>query len=228
MMTSLGCVLHEESFPKDSPNSSILVAWHYDSPTPYKAFLFGPQCPQRQNKSRGLVLATHLHLIILPNSSIPEMDPESVPVGTSTVPNQADKRYYSTSSPFETQIGYYRAVRHGHQIFVSGTTAVDPESPPSAPQILFTGDARKQTHAALTECINAIKALGGKGAESVVRVKMFVSRREDCPAVGEGFKEILARDGAGIGTTATMIVVNGFIDEAMLVEVEVDAIVEDN
>ncbi|RJE24797.1 YjgH family [Aspergillus sclerotialis] len=189
---------------------------------------FGPQCPQGQNKVPGINPSNASPLIILPNSSITEMSTESVPVGTSTVPGQTNKRYYSTSSPFETQIGYYRAVRHGRQIFVSGTTAVDPKSPPSSPQIFFPGDARQQTRVALTECINAVKALGGKGAESVVRVKMFVSRHEDCPAVGEGFKEILARDGAGIGTTATMIVVNGFIDENMLVEVEVDAIVEDN
>lgn len=156
------------------------------------------------------------------------MSSEPVPAGTSSVPKQTSKQYYSTSSPFEAQIGYYRAVRRGQQIFVSGTTAVDPKSPPNAPQILFPGDAQQQTRVALTECINAVKALGGKGAESVVRVKMFVSRHEDCPAVGEGFKGVLAKDGAGIGTTATMLVVNGFIDQNMLVEVEVDAIVEDN
>ena len=138
------------------------------------------------------------------------------------------KEFYATSSPFEDIIGYYRAVRHGNHIFVSGTTAVDPHSPASAPQILYPGDAKQQTRVALEECIKAIQALGGKGAQSVVRVKMFVSRHEDCLAVGEGFREVLGKhlhcDGDGqIGAAATMIVVqNGFINKDMLVEIEVD------
>jgi enamine deaminase RidA (YjgF/YER057c/UK114 family) len=144
------------------------------------------------------------------------------------------KRVYATSSPFEEIIGYYRAVRHGQHIFVSGTTAVDPQSTSSAPQILYPGDAKQQTRVALEECIKAVKVMGGKGAQSVVRVKMFVSRHEDCSAVGEGFREILGKQiegegGGQIGTAATMIVVqNGFINKDMLVEIEVDAIAEDD
>ncbi|KAL4907964.1 hypothetical protein BDW74DRAFT_166542 [Aspergillus multicolor] len=144
---------------------------------------------------------------------------------TSTVPV---KQFYSTSSPFEERIGYYRAVRHGQHIIVSGTTAIDPASPAQAPQILFPDDARLQTRVALQECLKAVQALGGEGAENVVRVRMFVSRPEDCTAVGEGFTEILGRKSQpGVGAAATMLVVrNGFVDERMLVEIEVDAIVE--
>ncbi|KAI9371877.1 Endoribonuclease L-PSP/chorismate mutase-like protein [Aspergillus egyptiacus] len=139
------------------------------------------------------------------------------------------KQFHSTPSPFEEQIGYYRAVRHGQHIFVSGTTAVDPASPSHAPQILFPGDARQQTRVALEECIKAVQALGGKGAQNVVRVRMFVGRHEDCTAVGKGFTEILGRQSQPgvVGAAATMIVVRGgFIDERMLVEIEVDAIVD--
>ncbi|RMJ24532.1 YjgH family [Aspergillus sp. HF37] len=154
------------------------------------------------------------------------MDSTSRPAGATGAPNSS-KQYYSTASPFETQIGYYRAVRHAQQISVSGTTAVDPQSPATAPQILFPDDARQQARVALAECINAVKGLGGKGPESVVRVRMFVSRHEDCAAVGEGFREVLGRDnGAGVGTTATMVVVSGFVDERMRVEVEMDAITD--
>ncbi|PYH43730.1 YjgH family protein [Aspergillus saccharolyticus JOP 1030-1] len=141
------------------------------------------------------------------------------------------KQCYATDSPFEGIIGYYRAVRHGQHIFVSGTTAVDPNpSTQSSPQILFPGDAKQQTRVALEECIKAVRAMGGRGPEDIVRVKMFVSRREDCLAVGEGFREVLGKgnassSGVPIGAAATMIVVhNGFIDPAMLVEIEVDAI----
>ncbi|ODM22545.1 hypothetical protein SI65_00133 [Aspergillus cristatus] len=140
----------------------------------------------------------------------------------------SSKELHATTSPFEDKIGYYRAVRHGSSIFVSGTTAVDPNSPPSAPQIFYPGNARQQTRVALNECIKAVQALGGQGAESIVRVRMFVARNEDCGPVGEGFREVLGKDnGEQVGTAATMVVVGGFVDEGMLVEVEVDAIAEE-
>lgn len=82
---------------------------------------------------------------------------------------------------------------------------------------------------ALEECVNAVQALGGKGPESVVRVRMFVARGEDCGAVGDGFRDVLGKQkGDGVGAAATMIVVhNGFLDERMLVEIEVDAFADD-
>jgi enamine deaminase RidA (YjgF/YER057c/UK114 family) len=81
----------------------------------------------------------------------------------------------------------------------------------------------------LEEIIQAIQAVGGQGAESIVRCKLFVSRKEDCGAVGQGFKDVLGKEnGEQIGAAATMIVVaNGFVDDDMLVEIEVDAIAED-
>lgn len=47
-------------------------------------------------------------------------------------------------------------------------------------------------------------------------------------AVGEGFREVLGKQqGNGVGTVATMIVVqNGFVNRDMMVEVEVDAIAD--
>lgn len=151
---------------------------------------------------------------------------ETTSNGTVHATPSGTKQLYATSSPFEQRIGYYRAVRHGSHIFVSGTTAVDPQSPPSAPQILFPGDARQQTRVALTECVEAVRALGGTEC-SVVRVRMFVANPQDCTAVGEGFREVLGKQmGAEVGAAATMIVVrNGFVDENMLVEIEVDAVV---
>ncbi|RAL09783.1 YjgH family protein [Aspergillus homomorphus CBS 101889] len=150
------------------------------------------------------------------------------------------KQCYATSSPYEEIIGYYRAVRHGQHIFVSGTTAVDPKpSTGAVPQILFPGDAKQQTRVALQECIKAVRALGGRGPEDIVRVKMFVSRREDCLAVGEAFREVLGKgnnasssssssssDVVPMGAAATMLVVP-LLDPEMLVEVEVDAVAVD-
>ncbi|KAK2747290.1 hypothetical protein FQN57_002188 [Myotisia sp. PD_48] len=145
-------------------------------------------------------------------------------------PNGA-KTFYKTSSPFEQKIGYYRGVRHGQHIFVAGTTAVNPHSASSAPQILHPGDAHKQTLAAFLECLQAVEALGGKQgapAESVVRVRMFVGRHEDCEAVADAFTHLFGGDdNSDVGAVATMLVVqNGFVNPDMMVEVEVDAMVD--
>ncbi|KAL6239959.1 hypothetical protein BDW75DRAFT_226687 [Aspergillus navahoensis] len=165
--------------------------------------------PRRFHTRREV--SSHLHVVEL-----------TIMASKTPSPTAPAKQFYSTSSPFEERIGYYRAVRRGQHIFVSGTTAVDPASPARAPQILFPDDARQQTRVALQECIKAIQALGGKGAEDVVRVRMFVSRPEDCTAVGEGFTETLGREShPGVGAAATMLVVRGgFVDEKMLVEIE--------
>ncbi|DAA73811.1 TPA_exp: Uncharacterized protein A8136_4014 [Trichophyton benhamiae CBS 112371] len=162
------------------------------------------------------------------------MDSQQVSGTVSKPSPTSQKTFYKTPSHFEQVIGYYRGVRHGQHIFISGTTAVNPNKASSAaepPQVLFPGDAKKQTIAAFEECLRAVTSLGGNGVQSVVRVRMFVGRHEDCGAVGEAFTEIFGdqksnanNTNAEIGTAATMLVVqNGFINRDMMVEVEVDA-----
>lgn len=142
-------------------------------------------------------------------------------------PTTTEKQYYATKSPWEAKIGYYRAVRRGPFIFVSGTTAVDPSSDATDPKVLHPGDAKAQALTTFQEIIKAIQALGGRGAESIVRTKMFVQRQEDCGAVAEAFSEVSGKqNGSDFGSAATMIVVSGFVDIAMLVEVECDVMVD--
>ncbi|KAH0365213.1 YjgH family protein, partial [Aureobasidium melanogenum] len=142
-------------------------------------------------------------------------------------PMTAKKQHYATNSPWEAKIGYYRAVRRGPFIFVSGTTAVDPSSNTTSPKILHPGDAKAQAFTTFQEIVKSIQALGGRGAESIVRTKMFVQRQEDCAAVAEAFTEVLGKqNGDDFGTAATMIVVGGFVDPDMLVEIECDAMVD--
>lgn len=140
----------------------------------------------------------------------------------------AKKQHYATNSPWEEKIGYYRAVRHGPFIFVSGTTAVDTSSNTTSPKVLHPGDAKAQALIAFGETVKAIQALGGQGAKSIVRPKMFVQRQEDCAAVAEAFTEVLGKqNGIDYGTAATMVVVGGFVDPDMLVEIECDAMVDE-
>ncbi|KAH8695957.1 YjgH family protein [Talaromyces proteolyticus] len=163
---------------------------------------------------------------------------------------KATRTFYSTPSPYEIKFGYYRGVRRNSHIFVSGTTAIAVYSsgatsnlPSPPPQIQFPDDARKQTVAAFQESLRAVNALGGDVSD-VVRVRMYVARTEDCGAIGEGFRDIFGKktdlpEGMGaeviqgkadeVGVVATMIVVkDGFVEKDMLVEVEVDAVVDDN
>ncbi|KAI4737056.1 hypothetical protein E4T50_12457 [Aureobasidium sp. EXF-12298] len=145
------------------------------------------------------------------------------------LPQSTAKQYNATSSPWEAKIGYYRAVRRGPFIFVSGTTAVDPSSTATDAKVLYPGDAKAQAHIAFQKIIKAIQALGGRGAESIVRTKMFVQKQEDCGAVAEAFSEVLGKQNrADFGCAATMIVVGGFVDAEMLVEIECDAMVDDH
>lgn len=64
-----------------------------------------------------------------------------------------------------------------------------------------------------------------------MRVRMFVARHDDCDEVGKTFRAMFTRAGSNrdgdMGTAATMIVVrDGFVNKDMLVEVEVDAMVD--
>ncbi|GAM37754.1 hypothetical protein EIK77_008370 [Talaromyces pinophilus] len=143
------------------------------------------------------------------------------------MPSLPKKHFYATNSPWELSIGHYRAVRHGQLIYVSGSTAADPNSAPDTPQVLFPGNAQQQARYTLEQIINAIQALGGRGAESIVRTKMYVQRQEDCSPVAEVFRNILGRQNGGdVGTAATMVIVGGFCDPNMLVEIECDAVAD--
>lgn len=77
---------------------------------------------------------------------------------------------------------------------------------------------------AIEESLKAIRALGGKGAEDVVRVRMLIDKNEHCSEVGKSFKKVFGQDGNGVA--ATMLVVpGGFVNRDILVEIEMDAMV---
>jgi enamine deaminase RidA (YjgF/YER057c/UK114 family) len=80
------------------------------------------------------------------------------------------KIYYNTSNPFEKRFGYHRGVRKGPFIFVSGTTAINPETG----KIDGPGDAFIQAWATLEKIEEAVKILGGT-RDDVVRIRMFVA-----------------------------------------------------
>jgi enamine deaminase RidA (YjgF/YER057c/UK114 family) len=122
-----------------------------------------------------------------------------------------------SGAPWESLVGYSRAVRSGNFIAVSGTTALDAQG-----QLVGAGDAYRQAQ----RCIEIIAvALQQSGADlrHVVRTRMFVTDISLWEEVARAHQEAFA----DITPATSMVEVSRLIDPAMLVEIEADAIVDD-
>jgi enamine deaminase RidA (YjgF/YER057c/UK114 family) len=124
-----------------------------------------------------------------------------------------ERRSYSSGAKWESVVGYSRAVRVGHRIYVTGTTATDENG-----GIVGVRDAYAQTVQCIRNIERALKALDAR-LENIVRTRMFVtdiSRWEEYGrAHGEYFREIMP--------ATTMVEVSKLIDPDMLIEIEADA-----
>ncbi|MFI0740623.1 RidA family protein [Streptomyces sp. NPDC021100] len=117
-----------------------------------------------------------------------------------------------TDSPWEATIGFARAVAAGDRVHVAGTM-------PLVDGVLQgEGDPYEQARAAFSNALSALEEFG-LGPESVVRTRMYLTHARDVDAVGRAHKELFD----GIRPAATMVVVSGFVDSRVLVEVEVEA-----
>jgi len=128
-----------------------------------------------------------------------------------------ERRHVRTGAPWESIVGYCRAVRVGPHIAVSGTAPVGDDG-----GVVGIGDPYVQAR----RCIEIIeKALQEAGAElaDVVRTRMFVTDISQWEAIGrahgEAFGDILP--------ATAMVEVSQLIDPQMLVEIEADAVVAD-
>ena len=123
---------------------------------------------------------------------------------------------YSSGTVWEREIQYSRAVRRGAHVFVSGTTAMDRE------RLVGKSDAAAQTRFVFRKIETALQAVGA-GLPDVVRTRMYITDARDADAVTSVHAQVFD----GICPCATLLVVKGFISPELLVEVEVDAIVEE-
>ena len=125
------------------------------------------------------------------------------------------KRVFS-GAPWEKRVGYCRAVRAGAQVYVSGTAPVAPDGSVVAP-----GDAYAQAKRCFEIATTALRELGAEPA-NVVRTRMYVTDITRWEEYGRAHAEAFG----GAPPATAMVEVKRLIDPAMLVEVEVDAVVD--
>ncbi len=118
----------------------------------------------------------------------------------------------SSGGPWESVIGYSRAVKAGPYVHVSGTTAtVDGE-------LQHKGDAYGQAKVAFSIIEKALGQVG-YSLKDVVRVRIHLKDESDMDSVGKANGELFSE----IRPALTILAGLKFINPEMLVEIEVDA-----
>lgn len=119
-----------------------------------------------------------------------------------------------SGAPWESQVGYCRALRAGNLLFFTGTAPVDADGRTHAP-----GDAYRQARRCF-EIIDAALHKLGATRTAIVRTRMYVTDIERWAEFGRAHREFFGDR----PPCATMVEVRRLIDPEMLIEVEVDAV----
>ncbi len=124
----------------------------------------------------------------------------------------AADRLISSGGPWESVIGYSRAVKAGPYVHVSGTTAT------VNGELQHKGDAYGQANVAFGIIERALAEVEYSRAD-VVRVRIYLKDESDMDAVGKANGELFSE----IRPALTILAGLKFINPEMLVEIEVDA-----
>jgi enamine deaminase RidA (YjgF/YER057c/UK114 family) len=117
-----------------------------------------------------------------------------------------------TGAPWEERFGYSRAVELPNGlVLVAGCTSV-------VDGVIDAGTPYQQAMTAFGVAEKALKELGLSRAD-IVRTRMYLTHARDVDEVGRAHKELFDE----IRPVASMLIVSGFVDPSLVVEVEVEA-----
>ena len=123
-----------------------------------------------------------------------------------------------TGAPWESIVGYCRALRAGAHVYVTGTAPVADDGSVFAP-----GDAYAQAKRCFEIIERALKDLDAD-LSHVVRTRMFVTDISCWEEFGRAHSEFFGDH----RPATTMVEVTGLVDPEMLIEVEADAVCGDD
>ncbi|HTI33088.1 MAG TPA: Rid family hydrolase [Miltoncostaea sp.] len=125
----------------------------------------------------------------------------------------SDRRRIASGSPFESTIGFSRAMRVGDRVLVSGTAPVWPD-----------GSCDPDPGVQADRCLAIIAAAlaeAGAAMTDVVRTRMLLVDAADADAVSAAHARALG----DVRPAATMVVVAALLDPRWRVEIEAEAVI---
>lgn len=124
-----------------------------------------------------------------------------------------NRQNIQSGAPWESVVGYSRAVRIGNIIEISGTVAVD------GIEIVGEGDAYQQTKFIIEKIENTLQQAGAS-LENVIRTRIYVTDISQWEQIAKAHSLFFG----SIKPATSMVQVSKLIDERLLVEIEATAI----